>query len=434
MTLSSSLTAGVAGLGANANKLATISDNIANAGTYGYKRVDTEFTSMVVGANAGAYTAGGVTSTSSRNIGQQGALATTGNALDLAVVGGGFLPVTSASRAAAGAPTQLQLAPTGSFSPDSTGLLRTASGLALLGWPVDETGATIAGSRQSAAGLQPVVVPANAIAAEPTTQITLGANLPAEDTSDSGSGDALPVTIEYFDNLGGSRDLTATFTPSVPAAGSPPTNAWRLSFADSATSGGPVAEYDITFSDAAGLGGTLASVAPVGGAAWNGPDGIADIPIAGGSIAVSLGPVGAESPLTQLAAPFTPTGISKNGAGAGQLTGLEFDAQGFLVGTYDTGLTRNLFQVPLVDVPNPDGLRPEDAGAFSVTGDSGAFFLWDSADGPVGELTGFALEQSTTDIAGELTALIETQRAYSSNAKVIQTVDEMLQETTNIKR
>jgi len=30
--------------------------------------------------------------------------------------------------------------------------------------------------------------------------------------------------------------------------------------------------------------------------------------------------------------------------------------------------------------------------------------------------------------------MIETQRAYTSNAKVIQTVDEMLQETANIKR
>ena len=39
-----------------------------------------------------------------------------------------------------------------------------------------------------------------------------------------------------------------------------------------------------------------------------------------------------------------------------------------------------------------------------------------------------------TDVAAELTNLIQTQRAYSSNAKVIQTVDEMLQETTNIKR
>ena len=49
-------------------------------------------------------------------------------------------------------------------------------------------------------------------------------------------------------------------------------------------------------------------------------------------------------------------------------------------------------------------------------------------------IEGFAREQSTTDIANELTQLIQTQRAYSSNAKIIQTVDEMLQETTNLKR
>ena len=56
-------------------------------------------------------------------------------------------------------------------------------------------------------------------------------------------------------------------------------------------------------------------------------------------------------------------------------------------------------------------------------------------DGNVdGAVVGFAREGSTTDVAAELTNLIQTQRAYSSNAKVIQTVDEMLQETTNIKR
>ena len=36
--------------------------------------------------------------------------------------------------------------------------------------------------------------------------------------------------------------------------------------------------------------------------------------------------------------------------------------------------------------------------------------------------------------ADEMSLMIKTQRAYNSNAKIIQTVDEMLQETTNIKR
>jgi flagellar hook protein FlgE len=71
---------------------------------------------------------------------------------------------------------------------------------------------------------------------------------------------------------------------------------------------------------------------------------------------------------------------------------------------------------------------------FSVSLDSGPFFLWDAGDGPAGQIKGYAREGSTVDIAAELTQLIQTQRAYSSNAKVIQTVDEMLQETTNLKR
>ena len=59
MTISSSLNAGVAGLAANANRLATISDNIANSATYGYKRVQTDFHSMVIANGSGKYSAGG---------------------------------------------------------------------------------------------------------------------------------------------------------------------------------------------------------------------------------------------------------------------------------------------------------------------------------------------------------------------------------------
>jgi len=75
-----------------------------------------------------------------------------------------------------------------------------------------------------------------------------------------------------------------------------------------------------------------------------------------------------------------------------------------------------------------------DYQTFLPSADSGAFFLWNAGDGPTGEIAGFTREESSTDVAGELTNMIQTQRAYSSNAKVIQTVDEMLQETTNIKR
>lgn len=48
MTISSSFNSGVAGLTVNASRLATIADNIANAGSYGYKRAVTDFHSMMI--------------------------------------------------------------------------------------------------------------------------------------------------------------------------------------------------------------------------------------------------------------------------------------------------------------------------------------------------------------------------------------------------
>ena len=68
MTISSSLNAGVAGLNANASRLATISDNIANSSTYGYKRAETDFHALVNGSSSTKYSAGGVRTSSARLI------------------------------------------------------------------------------------------------------------------------------------------------------------------------------------------------------------------------------------------------------------------------------------------------------------------------------------------------------------------------------
>lgn len=90
MTISSSLNAGVAGLAANASRLATISDNIANSATQGYKRVETEFSAMVTSGSSGTYTAGGVRTTTNRLVSENGALVSTNNPTDLAVRVQGF--------------------------------------------------------------------------------------------------------------------------------------------------------------------------------------------------------------------------------------------------------------------------------------------------------------------------------------------------------
>lgn len=434
MTISSALNAGVAGLNANANRLAGISDNIANSGTYGYKRVSTDFEALVMTGqpNAASYSAGGVRSSSARLIAERGALVSTSSALDLAVSGRGMLPVALQADADAISAESLQLTTTAAFSPDRDGYLKTDSGLVLLGWPVGEDGTAPTQSRDTVGGLQPVVIGTNDLAGDPTTAVKLGVNLPASATAADSAGEVLPLSVEYYGNLGTAEALQFTFAPTVPADGS--SNSWRMTVRDSASDGAVVGEYDLVFADTRDGGGALASVTMVSGGAYDPATGTIALDLGGGPLALEIGVPGGESALTQIGDSFSPTAVGKDGSPVGTLTGVEVDEAGMVVATYDTGFTRNLFQVPLVDVPNPDALTPLDNQAYGVSPGSGAFFLWDAGEGPTGSIAGYAREASTTDVAAELTSLIQTQRAYSSNAKVIQTVDEMLQETTNIKR
>jgi flagellar hook protein FlgE len=437
MTISSSLNAGVSGLASNASRLATISDNIANSATNGYKRATTEFHSMVINASRGTYTAGGVRVTTMRLIDQAGALKPTNNPTDLAVRGRGFLPVTQESALiSATGDYPMLLTTTGSFRTDANGILKTSTGLVLLGWPASPDGTIPPFPRDTQAGLVPVQILTNQFAAEPTTAITLGVNLPAIETEVGADGNPLPLSVEYFDNLGTSQAINVTYTPTVPV---PPatglSNTWTMELRDSALGGAVVGEYTLVFDDTRAAGGTLASVTAGGtGGAYDPATGSFSVAVAGGPIEITIGRIGEGNVMTQLSDSFAPTSITKDGFPVGNMTSVEVDANGFVRANFDTGITRTLYQLPLVDVPNPNGLFAFDNQTYALSNQSGSFFLWDAGDGPTGDVISFALEESSVDVAGELTNLIQTQRAYSSNAKVIQTVDEMLQETTNIKR
>ena len=188
MGLSSSLNAGVMGLAVNAVKLGTISDNIANSQTFGYKRSETSFFD-IVSSQTGAFSAGGVQATAFRDAGEQGVLVTTSNSTDISVSGRGMLPVTNVNGVtAAPADRPLMLTSTGSFSADEDGFLRTLSGNFLLGWPADTAGNIGSQPRDSVAGLEPVRVNLNQFAASETTQIRMGVNLPAVETEAGASG------------------------------------------------------------------------------------------------------------------------------------------------------------------------------------------------------------------------------------------------------
>ncbi len=431
MTISSSLNAGVAALKANANRLATISDNIANSSTFGYKRVETDFHSMVTTGQGGSYSAGGVRTTSQRLIDQRGPLVPTNNSTDLAVRQRGMLPVRPSSQIGT-ASNEMLLTTTGSFRTNDAGYLVTESGLVLLGWRAGADGSIPNVPRDTPAALEPIQLSVNQLSGAPTTLINLRMNLPATATDAGTPGDPQPLSVEYFDNLGKSESVDIQLVPTVPASGS--SNEWTMTLRDSASGGAVIGEYTLAFTDSRTAGGTLASVATVSGGAYDPASGSLVVNVAGGPIEINIGQIGDADGITQLSDTFAPVSITRDGSAVSTMTDVQVDAKGFVFAIYESGVSRRMFQIPLADVPNPNGLTALDSQTYAPSRESGTFFLWNAGEGPTGDIASFSREESTTDVATELTSMIQTQRAYSSSAKVIQTVDEMLQETTNIKR
>lgn len=425
MGISSSLNASVMGLNVNAQRLSGISDNIANSQTYGYKRAETEFSSLVnFGNSGGSYNAGGVRAATIRQVSSQGSLISTANSTDISINGQGLIPVTTVFERSEPASTRpFLLTTTGSFTKDDQGFLRTNGGLQLLGWRTDEVGDVGAVSRESASSLVPVNLNGFDFAPDPTTDAQLSVNLP----SDSDVGDTHSMTLEYFDAIGGNHTLAIDYTSVDPT-----TNTWSMTVTDSSAAA-VVGEFELAFNNGGAAPGSLASVTATTGT-YDATTGAISVAGASNPINIVIGQPGTSANLTQFATAFTPVSIEKNGAPIGFLEKVEMNEDGILEGIYDSGARRALFRVPVAAVSNPNGLTPQDNQAFRISGDSGPVYLWDSGSGPTGTLTGYTLEESTTDITEELTQLIETQRAYSSNAKIVQTVDEMLQETTNLKR
>ncbi|WP_031551142.1 flagellar hook protein FlgE [Parvularcula oceani] len=434
MSMSSSLNAGVMGLNVNATRLAAISNNVSNASTFGYKRTEANFASMVLQQRRNAYAAGGVRVDTTKLVDTRGSLISTGRSTDIAVAGRGLLPVTTPGGVNEGGENRsLLLTPTGDFAPDQDGFLRTSGGLHLLGWPTDASGDPGAISRRSGESLQPVNINVAQFSAQPTTRIELGVNLPATATEAGGLGDPFVLPLEYYDNLGKLQELTAEFTPDVSGTGA--SNSWTVTLTDEAQiPPAQVGTLNVTFNDTPEAGGTLATVTPGNGATYDPATGEAQLNLSSGPVSIFVGKEGRNEGLTQLSASFSPYAVAKNGAPVGDLSTVEIDGFGRLQAIYDNGFRRTIFQIPVADVPNLNGLNPTDNQAYTVSQESGDLYLWDAGEGPVGETVGYALMESTTDIGTEMTDLIKTQRAYTSNAKIIQTVDEMLQETTNIIR
>jgi len=428
MSILSAMYAAVSGLGAQATKLGAISDNIANTSTTGFKRVEVEFSSLVTEQiSRRSYSAGGVASNVRRAVDVQGLLQATNSSTDIGINGDGFFVVSDTQNAN---PQQdlTALTRAGSFRADDQGFLRNAAGYYLMGFALNPDGTTVNPNpaRDTLSSVEPVNVAGINFTGAPTTQITFAGNLPAQ-LADGTPGTPISTQIEYFTELGNSGTLTLQWTPSSDSVA----NHWNLQIFDSNTGGGTTAIYDqiITFNDTGPNSGSPSSIPGLAG-------GNLPLTVNGGLQALDLdmGDVNDASGITQFAGEYVPTKINKNGALFGVVSSVEVSDDGIITAVFNNGVRRPIYQIPIAVVQNPNGLTARDGTVFIQSRDSGSLYLWDAGMGPAGKTAGNSLERSNVDIAQELTSMIETQRTYSTNAKVIQTSDEMLDELTRLKR
>jgi flagellar hook protein FlgE len=96
--------------------------------------------------------------------------------------------------------------------------------------------------------------------------------------------------------------------------------------------------------------------------------------------------------------------------------------------------TQQSFKVALANFVNPDGLNEMGNSNFAASNSSGSPYYLEAGNGNSTVIRSGALELSNVDLAGEFTNMIITQRGYQSNARVVSTSDEMVQELLNMKK
>ncbi len=159
--------------------------------------------------------------------------------------------------------------------------------------------------------------------------------------------------------------------------------------------------------------------------------------LTGGTLSVPI-PNGAAMSLdltksTQYASPFNLQASSQNGHAPSTIDHIDLASDGTLYSVYKDGTRTPTFRIPLAMVASPDLLSTVKGTAFQTNNDSGPTLLDFPQNGGRGVIQTSSLEQSTVDLATELTAMIETQRAYQANSKTFQAGAEILDVLVNLK-
>lgn len=446
MSLYSSMNTAISGMNAQSRALGHIADNVANSQTVGFKRTDTNFVSYVAESNNDVHRPGTVLARPDFTNQIQGTIEQSENPLALAISGQGFfsaaLPVGENLDGTVNFDNRTFFTRAGDFRRDNKGYLVNGAGYALQGWAVTDGVA-------DKTKLVPIKIEEGVSNPIPTKQLSFVGNLAAGGTT------AQSTSIQIIDALGTSRMVTLTFTPTA----TPTTdNTWTLSInAPAATNGTPAGNLggiNLLFGkDPTGTAndqadGTLAEMATATGTvtapASIAKDQPAQITFQANfgqglqTIALNLGKFGTATGLTQFA-PSGSSGLSvssfeQDGIPLGSFSSVTTQRNGDIQVNYDNGQTRIIARVPITVFKDPDKLQHLDGQAFLRTTESGEARVTEVGEDGAGLLSTRAIERSNVDIASEFSKLIQAQRAYSANTRIVTTVDELLQETLNIRR
>jgi len=434
------LTTAVSGLDAQSAAFTNISDNIANSQTTGYKAVDTDFVNYLTQSNATTNESGSVDTLPEYTNSVQGSITQSTDPLALAISGQGFFDVsqsTGAADAAGTGPTfsaQQYYTRNGDFTVNSQGYLVNGAGDYLDGWPVN---ASTGAANQTA--LSPIQISQSTYQPVATSNVVLSADLPATPSGTT------PITsqIDVYDSLGTEHTLNLSYTQNA-------ANDWTVTVSSpDNTAGGSttIGSAEIKFGNASGnavAAGTIGSISNATGAlsassySNGGAATLSLSPDFGEGtqpVTLNLGTYGGSSGLTQYAGTsFDLLGITQNGVPQGSFSNVSVDTKGSVVVNYTNGQSQTVAQVPITTFNAPDALQSQNGQAYTATAASGTPLTNATGSNGAGSLVVGSTEDSNVDIATEFTKLITAQEAYSANAKVVTTADQLATTTIDMKQ
>ncbi len=445
MSLSGAMNTAVTGINAQSKALGNISDNVANMQTTGYKRVDTSFVSLITQATPQNHAPGGVLSRPLYMNNVQGTIQSTGTITNLAIAGEGMFAVSQKTGVSTtgGTPTFATdplYTRAGDFGLDNQGYLVNGSGYYLNGWAVDPTTGIV-----SKNATQPIQVTQLKDNPQQTTAIALSANLPTQPdptldvngTNAATTIDMPPQAVTVYDAQGTAHVIELNWSWD-----SGTTDTWSLDVASTDTSiastilnttNTPVPLQFYTTNNTT-TGAQAGSIDAIDGTSQSvGADASVtfDITYANGdtqTITLDFGSFGVAQQLTN----FTGTDIDLNsatqdGLPPGSFRNLSITDDGMVTLNYDNGNKKTVYQIPIAQFQNYDGLQSEAGNAYSASSDSGTPTLLSAGANGTGAIQASSVEGSNVDVSAELVKMIQAQSAYAANARIISTANEMLQ-------